>query len=64
MPGVIAQNAFAKSKQSLAKESIQSFTEKRFKENESALIKTNLYNAKYEKKKIKLNLKRKIYKIL
>jgi hypothetical protein len=56
VPGMISQNAFAKSKQSLSKESMQSFTEKRFKENDyhnnntnnikAILSKTNLYNRK------------------
>ena len=58
VPGMISQNAFAKSKQILSKESMQSFIEKRFKQNEinnnenntynirAELTKTNLYNKK------------------
>jgi len=40
---MVSENAFAKSKQSLSKESMQSFTEKRFVDNNANLSQTNLY---------------------
>lgn len=47
VPGMKSENPFAKSKQALSKESIASFTEKRFTNSDIELSKTNLYKKKF-----------------
>ena len=46
VPAMVSENAFAKSKQHLSKESMGSFTEKRFSEANSQLSNTNFYKKK------------------
>lgn len=46
VPGIVSENSFAKSKQCLSKESMESFSDKRFVFKNSDLSRTNIYKKK------------------